>query len=96
MIFPSGVPVCMSWWNYNGFFFSTNIGQFGLAHYSKWKIEKERIFLKVDDGGSSKDSWTKTDAGSSVNAVMDDTLGLNVLEFKTKGNEYTLLHTNIQ
>jgi heparosan-N-sulfate-glucuronate 5-epimerase len=53
---PEGVPVSMQW-EPRGFFYPTQIAQFGLAHYSKNITEPEPRRRIIDDGEKHLDTW---------------------------------------
>ncbi|XP_049866763.1 D-glucuronyl C5-epimerase B isoform X2 [Pectinophora gossypiella] len=76
-----GVPVSIQW-EPRGFFYPTQIAQFGLAHYSKNITEAEPRRRIVDDGETVLENWIV-----SKDAVMSRefnvTLNTNVLRFST-------------
>lgn len=76
-----GVPVSTQW-EPRGFFYPTQIAQFGLAHYSKNITEPEPRVKIIDDGDKFKGNWIV-----SKDAVMtreyDPELKANVLRFST-------------
>ncbi|XP_034839949.1 D-glucuronyl C5-epimerase [Maniola hyperantus] len=76
-----GVPVSTQW-EPKGFFYPTQIAQFGLAHYSKNITEPEPRIRVLEDGEKFHENWIV-----STDAVMtreyDPELKANVLRFST-------------
>ncbi|XP_045785564.1 D-glucuronyl C5-epimerase B isoform X2 [Maniola jurtina] len=76
-----GVPVSTQW-EPKGFFYPTQIAQFGLAHYSKNITEPEPRIRIIEDGEKFHENWIV-----STDAVMtreyDPELKANVLRFST-------------
>lgn len=52
-----GVPLSTQW-NPNGYYYPTQIAQFGLSHYSKGLIEPEPVKLILEDGESTSAKWS--------------------------------------
>lgn len=79
-----GVPVSIQW-EPRGFFYPTQIAQFGLAHYSKNITEPEPRRRIIDDGETFLENWIV-----SKDAVMtrefNSTLNTNILRFSTIAN----------
>ncbi|XP_023947679.2 D-glucuronyl C5-epimerase [Bicyclus anynana] len=76
-----GVPVSTQW-EPKGFFYPTQIAQFGLAHYSKNLTEPEPRVRVLDDGEKSHENWiVSTDA--VLTREYDSELKANVLRFAT-------------
>ena len=79
-----GVPVTTQW-DKNGYFYATQIAQYGLSHYSKFitKSNGKRTYT-VDDGNRS-DVWI-TRAQSIVKTIFETSRKKNVTYFSTTGN----------
>lgn len=79
-----GVPVSIQW-EPRGFFYPTQIAQFGLAHYSKNITELEPRRRIIDDGETFLENWIV-----SKDAVMtrefNSTLNTNVMRYSTIAN----------
>jgi heparosan-N-sulfate-glucuronate 5-epimerase len=52
----AGVPITTQW-NSEGYFYATQIAQFGLAHYSKNLTEPEPTRKVLEDGEANQGSW---------------------------------------
>lgn len=76
-----GVPVSTQW-EPQGYYYPTQIAQFGLAHYSKNITEPEPRRKTVDDGESVLAKWTPS-KGSSINRIQDLTYNTNIIQFST-------------
>ncbi|CAB3252073.1 unnamed protein product [Arctia plantaginis] len=76
-----GVPVSTQW-EPRGFFYPTQIAQFGLAHYSKHIIEPDPKRRIIDDGEKHLENWIV-----SKDAYMardyDNSVQSNVIRFST-------------
>ncbi|XP_022124382.2 D-glucuronyl C5-epimerase B isoform X2 [Pieris rapae] len=76
-----GVPVSTQW-EPKGFFYPTQIAQFGLAHYSKNLTEPEPRVRIIDDGEKNLGNWiVSTDA--TLSREFDTELKSNILRFTT-------------
>eukprot|EP00795_Rhopilema_esculentum_P007089 gene7089-12730_t len=75
------VPVTTQW-NKNGYFYATQIAQYGLAHYSKFLIEKDGKDSVVLQSEKSLGNWAES---SVVKMVTDEVTGRTVTYFDGKG-----------
>ena len=80
----AGVPLCRQWFP-EGFFFSTNIAQFGLAHYSQYSVEPPPEVASIEIDGSSLSNWTIKDESSSIDKSEQqiNSKDVTALQFKT-------------
>ncbi|XP_028158304.1 D-glucuronyl C5-epimerase [Ostrinia furnacalis] len=76
-----GVPVSMQW-EPKGFFYPTQIAQFGLAHYSKNLTEPEPRRRIIDDGEKHLENWIVS-KDAYMAREYDTALHTNVLRFST-------------
>ena len=75
------VPVTTQW-NKNGYFYATQIAQYGLAHYSKFLIEKDGKDSVVLQSEKNLGKWAES---SVVRMVTDEVTGRTVAYFDGKG-----------
>lgn len=78
-----GVPVSIQWES-QGYYYPTQIAQFGLSHYSKNLTEPEPRRKVLEDGSSEKSSWI-VPVGASLARTYDAELFSHVLHFQTAG-----------
>ncbi|GBP43647.1 D-glucuronyl C5-epimerase B [Eumeta japonica] len=76
-----GVPVSIQW-DPQGFFYPTQIAQFGLAHYSKNITEPEPRRRIIEDGDRNLGTWIVS-RDATMSREYDDTLKSYVLRFST-------------
>lgn len=76
-----GVPVSTQWES-QGYFYPTQIAQFGLSHYSKNLTEPEPRRKVVEDGEKSTSEWIVPE-NSSLSRVLDSATRSHVLRFST-------------
>lgn len=76
-----GVPVSTQW-EPRGFFYPTQIAQFGLAHYSKHIIEPEPKRRIVDDGEKHLENWIVSQ-DAYMAREFDTSLNSNIIRFST-------------
>ncbi|XP_039747289.1 D-glucuronyl C5-epimerase [Pararge aegeria] len=76
-----GVPVSTQW-EPKGFFYPTQIAQFGLAHYSKNITEPEPRVKIIDDGEKYRENWIVS-KDAVTTREFDSELKANVLRFST-------------
>lgn len=76
-----GVPVSIQW-EPRGFFYPTQIAQFGLAHYSKNITEPEPRRKVIDDGEKNFDNWIISQDASMLR-VFDPIVHSNIIKFST-------------
>ncbi|KAJ2952459.1 hypothetical protein O0L34_g6768 [Tuta absoluta] len=76
-----GVPVSMQW-EPRGFFYPTQIAQFGLAHYSKNITEPEPRKRLIDDGEGVLENWIVSN-DATMSREFNSTLNTNVIRFST-------------
>ncbi|XP_059061251.1 D-glucuronyl C5-epimerase B [Achroia grisella] len=76
-----GVPVSIQW-EPRGFFYATQIAQFGLAHYSKNITEPEPRRRILDDGETHIENWIVS-KDAYMAREYDTTLRTNILRFTT-------------
>ncbi|KAL0841693.1 hypothetical protein ABMA28_013966 [Loxostege sticticalis] len=76
-----GVPVSTQW-EPRGFFYPTQIAQFGLAHYSKNITEPEPRRRTIDDGEKHLENWIVS-KDAYMAREYDTVLQTNVLRFST-------------
>lgn len=76
-----GVPISTQWES-QGYYYPTQIAQFGLSHYSKNLTEPEPHRKIIEDSDRVKQSWN-VPQGSIVNRVYDKQVNSYVLRFAT-------------
>lgn len=76
-----GVPVSIQW-EPLGYYYPTQIAQFGLAHYSKNLTEPEPRRKVIDDSESVLAAWTES-KGSVIARIKDSSKYSEVLQFST-------------
>ncbi|XP_046389558.1 D-glucuronyl C5-epimerase B [Ischnura elegans] len=76
-----GVPVSTQWES-QGYYYPTQIAQFGLAHYSKNLTEPEPRRMTLEDGNRVLAQW-QTQHSSSFSRVLDPSLDSYVLKFNS-------------
>ncbi|KAL0268106.1 UNVERIFIED_CONTAM: hypothetical protein PYX00_010175 [Menopon gallinae] len=78
-----GVPISTQWES-QGYYYPTQIAQFGLSHYSKNLTEPEPRRKIIEDGGKEMANWQPSNTGATFNRVVQpDGDGNLVLEFQT-------------
>lgn len=83
-----GVPVSTQWES-QGYFYPTQIAQFGLSHYSKNLTEPEPRRKVFEDGSIVMSEWI-VPAGSLITRVLEPQLNTHVLHFQTTDVGVTL------
>lgn len=76
-----GVPISTQWES-QGYYYPTQIAQFGLSHYSKNLTEPEPHRKIVEDADKAKQSWN-VPQGSVMNRVYDKLANSYALKFAT-------------
>ncbi|EFA10381.1 D-glucuronyl C5-epimerase B [Tribolium castaneum] len=76
-----GVPISTQWES-QGYYYPTQIAQFGLSHYSKNLTEPEPRRKIIEDGERELAKWGVPHPGT-IERVYDKTAGSKVLKFKT-------------
>ncbi|VVC98610.1 unnamed protein product, partial [Leptidea sinapis] len=76
-----GVPVSTQW-EPRGYFYPTQVAQFGLAHYSKNLTEPEPRVTVLDDGDEHAPGWTCSQ-DATMTREYDSELKAKVMEFRT-------------
>ncbi|KAL0105611.1 hypothetical protein PUN28_015837 [Cardiocondyla obscurior] len=76
-----GVPISTQWES-QGYYYPTQIAQFGLSHYSKNLTEPEPHRKIIDDTDKVKQNWN-VPQGSVMNRVYDKQVNSYVLKFAT-------------
>ncbi|XP_012552772.1 D-glucuronyl C5-epimerase [Bombyx mandarina] len=76
-----GVPISTQW-DPKGFFYPTQIAQFGLAHYSKFLTEAEPRRRIIDDGEKHIENWIVSKDAFMVREY-DSESQTNILRFST-------------
>lgn len=79
-----GVPISTQW-EVQGYFYPTQIAQFGLSHYSKNLTEPEPRRRLVEDGKSILGDWLVPES-CATNRVFDGRIGSYVFKFATPEN----------
>uniref|UniRef100_A0A0K8SUY8 heparosan-N-sulfate-glucuronate 5-epimerase n=1 Tax=Lygus hesperus TaxID=30085 RepID=A0A0K8SUY8_LYGHE len=69
-----GVPVSTQWES-NGYYYPTQVSQFGLAHYSKNLTEPEPRIKVLDDGISSFGNWSGDKVSRENHILVFNTMG---------------------
>lgn len=78
-----GVPVSTQWES-QGYYYPTQIAQFGLSHYSKNLTEPEPRRKVLEDGSVVKPSWI-VPHGASMTRSFDQQSSSYVLNYHTTG-----------
>nr|CAD7426150.1 unnamed protein product [Timema monikensis] len=76
-----GVPVSTQW-EVQGYYYPTQIAQFGLSHYSKNLTEPEPRSKVFEDGDKELASW-EVPVGASLSRVLDAGVGSYVAQFNS-------------
>lgn len=76
-----GVPMSTQW-ECQGYYYPTQIAQFGLSHYSKNLTEPEPRRKTIEDADREFADWIVPDS-SSFNRVLDERVGSRVFKFAT-------------
>ncbi|KAJ8679544.1 hypothetical protein QAD02_015331 [Eretmocerus hayati] len=76
-----GVPISTQW-NSQGYYYPTQIAQFGLSHYSKNLSEPEPVRKIFEDADSVKSQWV-VPTGSIMNRVYDSKVASYVIKYAT-------------
>lgn len=76
-----GVPVSTQWES-QGYFYPTQIAQFGLSHYSKNLTEPEPKRKVIEDGEKELANWTVPPT-CVYNRIFDERVGSRVFKFAT-------------
>ncbi|KPJ07372.1 D-glucuronyl C5-epimerase [Papilio machaon] len=76
-----GVPVSTQW-EPRGFYYPTQIAQFGLAHYSKNVTEPEPRVRIIDDGDKVLENWIVS-KDATISREYDQEMKSKVLKFST-------------
>ncbi|KAF7284257.1 hypothetical protein GWI33_022254 [Rhynchophorus ferrugineus] len=79
-----GVPVSTQWES-QGYYYPTQIAQFGLSHYSKNLTEPEPRRKLIDDGEKEVAKWI-IPASATLNRIFIKELNTQAFEFKTSEN----------
>nr|CAD7444162.1 unnamed protein product [Timema bartmani] len=81
-----GVPVSTQW-EVQGYYYPTQIAQFGLSHYSKNLTEPEPRSKVFEDGDKELASW-EVPLGASLSRVLDAGAGSYVAQFNSPGGGF--------
>lgn len=76
-----GVPISIQWES-QGYYYPTQIAQFGLSHYSKNLTEPEPRRKIIEDADREMANWSGP-AASVIKRIFDDEVGSKVLQFST-------------
>ena len=76
-----GVPISTQWES-RGYYYPTQIAQFGLSHYSKNLTEPEPRRKVIEDADGNFADWT-VPVGSILTRIYDDNYYTSVLKFTT-------------
>ncbi|EZA59450.1 hypothetical protein DMN91_010920 [Ooceraea biroi] len=76
-----GVPISTQWES-QGYYYPTQIAQFGLSHYSKNLTEPEPHRKLIEDSDKVKQNWN-VPQGSIITRVYDEQVNSYVLKFAT-------------
>ncbi|KAK6634744.1 hypothetical protein RUM43_012146 [Polyplax serrata] len=77
-----GVPISTQWES-KGYYYPTQIAQFGLSHYSKNLTEPEPKRKILEDGNNNLAAWEITDGDEIFKRVESDKSQNWIVEFKT-------------
>lgn len=78
-----GVPVSTQWES-GGYYYPTQIAQFGLSHYSKNLTEPEPRRKVIEDGERDVAHWV-TNGPAAISRAHDGDVSSVVLQFQTAG-----------
>jgi len=79
-----GVPVSTQWES-QGYYYPTQIAQFGLSHYSKNLTEPEPRRTLLEDAERDLSAHWVVPTGASVSRILDAHTGSHVLQFSSPG-----------
>jgi len=79
-----GVPVSTQWES-QGYYYPTQIAQFGLSHYSKNLTEPEPRRTLLEDAERDLLAHWMVPNGASVSRILDAHTGSHVLQFSSPG-----------
>ncbi|CAH1154209.1 unnamed protein product [Phaedon cochleariae] len=88
-----GVPVSTQWES-QGYYYPTQIAQFGLSHYSKNLTEPEPRRKTIEDCDKEFAKWSVSPTAKLENAY-DKKLATNVLKFKTSDSYLDGVHLKL-
>lgn len=80
----SGVPVSTQWES-QGYYYPTQIAQFGLSHYSKNLTEPEPRRTLLEDAERDLLAHWVVPNGATLSRVLDSHTGSHVVEFSSPG-----------
>ena len=81
-----GVPISTQWES-KGYYYPTQIAQFGLSHYSKNLTEPEPKRKVIEDGDKKLANWIKSGPDANFFRKVQENSENVVLEFQTLGNK---------
>ncbi|KAK9889830.1 hypothetical protein WA026_007197 [Henosepilachna vigintioctopunctata] len=76
-----GVPISTQWGSH-GYFYATQIAQFGLSHYSKNLTDPEPRRKVIEDSYKNQAKWIVT-SDSFLDRIFDSNVSSNVMKFRT-------------
>ncbi|KAI5711010.1 hypothetical protein M8J76_012821 [Diaphorina citri] len=88
-----GVPVTTQW-DPNGYYYPTQIAQFGLSHYSKNLTEPEPKRTVLEDGDSIQGDWVVPNSGGYAGRQYNQLVNSYVLNFHTSEGQTVSLKLN--
>jgi heparosan-N-sulfate-glucuronate 5-epimerase len=80
----SGVPVSTQWES-QGYYYPTQIAQFGLSHYSKNLTEPEPRRTLLEDAERDLLAHWVVPNGATLSRVLDSHTGSHVVQFSSPG-----------
>jgi heparosan-N-sulfate-glucuronate 5-epimerase len=80
----SGVPVSTQWES-QGYYYPTQIAQFGLSHYSKNLTEPEPRRTLLEDAERDLLAHWVVPSGATLSRVLDSHTGSHVVQFSSPG-----------
>lgn len=88
-----GVPISTQWES-QGYYYPTQIAQFGLSHYSKNLTEPEPHRKTIEDADKIKQNWNVSQ-GSLLDRVYDSQANSHVLKFATPQTSMSGISLNL-
>ena len=89
----TGVPVSTQWES-QGYYYPTQIAQFGLSHYSKNLTEPEPRHTVLEDGERDLAHWV-VPGDSALSRELDAHSGSHVVQFSSPGNFYVFVRLEL-
>lgn len=88
-----GVPISTQW-SAEGYFYATQIAQFGLSHYSKNFTDQEPRVRVLENGDEERGAWISTNQATTINVVYIPDRYSNCVNYSTLTTTKSILLTS--